>query len=219
MYSWLSHTWNPIRGRCPHNCSYCYMRRFKVGKLRLEEKELNEDLGEANVIFVGSSTDVFADAIPSTWIMKVLRHCNKCPDNTYLFQSKNPKRLLVYETLKLFPPKTILGTTIETNRNYDVSLAPKVSDRQRFIRESSCKKMVSIEPIIDFDLDIFVDWLKDINPSFVSVGADSKGHNLPEPRRDKTEELIEELESFTKVYVKKNLKRITPMRSEVFEKV
>ena len=24
MYSWVTHTWNTIKGECPHGCTYCY---------------------------------------------------------------------------------------------------------------------------------------------------------------------------------------------------
>lgn len=40
---------------------------------------------------------------------------------------------------------------------------------------------VSIEPILDFDLNVMIEWIKQLQPKFVSIGADSKRHNLPEP--------------------------------------
>ena len=27
MYPWVTHTWNPLAGRCKHDCNYCYMKR------------------------------------------------------------------------------------------------------------------------------------------------------------------------------------------------
>ena len=42
MYPWVTHTWNVIKGKCPHDCSYCYMKRFPQGELRFDEKELNQ---------------------------------------------------------------------------------------------------------------------------------------------------------------------------------
>ncbi len=68
--------------------------------------------------------------------------------------------------------------------------------------------MVTIEPIMNFDLDIMIKWLKDIKPKWVNIGADSKGHNLPEPSKEKVESLIKELKKFTEVKIKPNLKRI-----------
>ena len=68
---------------------------------------------------------------------------------------------------------------------------------------------VSIEPILDFDVDVLVSWIKQINPEFVSIGADSKSHNLPEPPAWKVKKLIEELKKITNVKIKDNLKRLT----------
>ena len=64
---------------------------------------------------------------------------------------------------------------------------------------------------MDFDLPELVQMIKDISPEFVSVGADSKGHNLPEPSGEKVSALIEELEKFSQVKQKDNLKRLLQM--------
>lgn len=48
----------------------------------------------------------------------------------------------------------------------------------------------------------------EINPKFVSIGADSKKHNLPEPSKEKIEALIRELSLFTEVKIKDNLRRL-----------
>ena len=213
MYPWVTHTWNVIRGRCPHNCMYCYMKSVKrdIGELRLEEKCLNDNLGVGNIIFVGSSTDMWADEVPDDWILKVLQHCIKYPLNTYLFQSKNPKRFLdfISNYEDFIPHNVIWGTTIETNRDLqNISKAPSPYQRYSMMTWIEGKTMVSIEPIMDFDLDIMLEWIYAIQPEFVSIGADSKGHNLPEPPAWKIEKLIEELRKFTDVRVKENLNRI-----------
>ena len=70
------------------------------------------------------------------------------------------------------------------------------------------ERMVTIEPIIDFDLNIIVDWIKRIKPKWVNIGADSKGHKLPEPSKEKIEALIKELKKFTEVRIKPNLNRL-----------
>ena len=102
---------------------------------------------------------------------------------------------------------TILGTTIETNRKTP-SKAPHTQNRRDAMKDIYNRKMVTIEPIMDFDLEILVDWIRLIKPEFVNIGADSKGHNLPEPSWDKIQRLIEKLEKFTKVNLKDNLQRI-----------
>jgi len=208
MYPFVTHTWNPIRGRCPHQCCYCYMKRFRVGKLRLEEKELSSDLGSLNFIFVGSSTDMWAADVPSEWIRKVLEHTNKY-NNTYLFQTKYPIRFL--EFIKSLDQDCILGTTLETNRNYDLSMAPLPIERWmqfKLLKDYKIRMMVSIEPIMDFDLENFLYMLRKIKPEFISIGADSKKNDLIEPSSKKIKELIYHLKGFTKVIVKKNLNRL-----------
>ena len=208
MYPFVTHTWNPIKGTCPHKCSYCYMKRFPQGELRLDEKCLKDNLGEGNFIFIGSSTDMFNYYIADSWIDRVFNRMDKYPNNTFLFQTKNPVR---YNLLNMIPlDNTIFGVTIETNRNYQKSVATIPYSRYlEMIRFKAKRKMISIEPIMDFDLDIFVKWIKDINPEFVSIGADSKNSKLQEPTSEKVKKLIEELEKFTEVKIKDNLKRLS----------
>ena len=216
MYDWVTHTWNVIKGKCSHDCSYCYMKIWgELKPLRFDEHEMNRDLGSDNFIFVGSSTDMWAENVPDEWIEKVLTHCGKYRDNKYLFQSKNPGKFLFWTMSNPgFPKHTILGTTIETNRFYDVSLAPKVSDRQYYLKLAYAKMrnkpkiMVTIEPILDFDIDELVKMIKTIQPDWVNIGADSKNHGLPEPEYSKVIELINALKEFTEVKKKSNLNRL-----------
>ncbi len=212
MYGFVNYTWNAIKGKCSHDCSYCYMKRWGEQKpLRLDEKELKTDLGEGNFIFIGSSCDVFAEDVPEEWILKVLIHCLKYPKNKYLFQTKNPRRLVHFTARYTFPKDVIFGTTIETNRA-SPSKAPSTEQRTYWMMEfyPFTKKMITIEPIMDFDLEILVHWIKLIKPEFVNIGADSTRNNLPEPSSEKVGKLIKELEKFTKVNLKDNLKRIYP---------
>ncbi len=209
MYNFVTHTWNAIKGKCPHDCSYCYMKRFPQGELRIDEKELKTNLGEGNFIFVGSSTDMFAEEVDSSWVTNTLLYCSRF-NNTYLFQTKNPKRFKIFR--KWFPKNrnVILGITIETNRE----TPSKADSTEKRIRDFSSemlygfRKMITIEPIMDFDVPSLVDMIKRVRPEFVNIGADSTRNNLPEPSEYKVQLLIKELEKFTKVNLKDNLKRI-----------
>jgi len=209
MYPWITHTWNPIRGKCPHDCSYCYMKQFSVGRLRFEKGELQTDLGAGNIIFVGSSCDMFAGPVVTDWISAVLKKCRQY-NNKYLFQSKNPQKMNDY--IMEFPDGSILGTTIESNRNYELSKAPSISQRVKWIKAISesiaFDFIISIEPILDFDLQPFVEMIRSIEPWCVSIGADSKHHNLPEPTPQKLRQLITALQKFTDVKIKDNLMRL-----------
>jgi DNA repair photolyase len=213
MYEWVSHTWNPIRGICPHACSYCFVShtraaRFYTGPLRLAEHELKTDLGGGNFIFVGSMVDMWAEDVDKYFIQETLQRCRHYFRNDYLFQTKNPARFEQWKAS--IPQQALLAVTIESDNIYrSVSPgAPTVVDRcAAFLAVRWPRKMVSVEPIMDFSPN-FADWIKEISPEFVSIGADSKGHHLPEPPAGKVRELIAELEKFTKVIRKENLRRL-----------
>jgi DNA repair photolyase len=199
---------NFIKGKCPHDCEYCYMKIFPLGKLKFDKHELNNDLGKGNFIFIGSSCDMFAETIPKEWIEMALEHCRKF-DNKYLFQSKNPDG--IFAVKDLLPKNSVIGTTIETNRDYKISKAPSVLERALSlaeIRKVGFETMVTIEPIMDFDVEDMVEIIKTATPKWVNIGADSKNHNLPEPSKEKVLELIERLKEFTEIRKKNNLGRL-----------
>jgi len=216
MYPWCSHTLTILNGACPHQCTYCYvsdLRRYPTlaarysGPPRLVESDLELNLGNSKTIFVCSTSDLFAWGVPREMIEQVLVYLRKFPDNRYFFQTKNPYRF--WQLVKQFPPKTLLGITLETNRDYPISKAPKVRERVGWFGPIlPFPRMVSIEPILDFDVEVLADWVRSIAPEFVSVGADSKHHNLPEPPAEKIRALIAALEEFTEVKVKSNLGRL-----------
>lgn len=210
MYDWITHTWNPIKGICPHGCEYCYMKPYwkRMSKPRLEKKEFI-DLGNNKKIFVGSSCDIFAESIPNEWIGRVLDWCGSF-DNEYLFQSKDLMNLISWDGF--FPDKTTLGITLESNRSYDftyssIGILDDFITKLHYLKKMNQphKFMVTIEPILDFDIDDFLEILILLNPDWVNIGSDSKGHNLPEPEFSKVRELIDELSKFTEVRKKSNL--------------
>lgn len=213
MYKFVSHTGNIIKGKCQHDCSYCYMKKFPNAgnELRLVKSELVGNLGGDKFIFIGSSTDMFASNVKSEDIKAVLDYCNLF-DNQYLFQSKNPSRFLEFIEHPVFS-KSILCTTIETNRNYKEFMgnAPIVEERARAMEEISrlgIKTMVTIEPIMDFDLDELLKLVKRCNPIQVNIGKNTfRIVQLPEPDKEKAEQFVSELKKFTIVSIKDNLKR------------
>lgn len=225
MYKFNSelYTYNPIKGTCSHDCSYCFMKamrhRFKQDPtLRLDQKELKANLGKSRFVFVGSSTDVFAPDVPEEWITAVLDHLYDYPDNEYMFQSKNPSRFLDYVGHKLYQDrkeKLIFCTTIESDIDYPgVSKAPDIVERVAAMKRLSdlgYQTMVTIEPIMDFsDIGSFVALVDSIHPIQVNLGANtSKTVKLVEPAKVKILTLIVELESRgIKVHCKSDLDRL-----------
>ena len=64
---------------------------------------------------------------------------------------------------------------------------------------------VTIEPIMDFDVNEFVSLVKQCNPKQVNIGKNTNQNiKLPAPTIGKAVELISKLNDFTKVHIKAN---------------
>lgn len=212
MYDFIDYTCNAIKGKCLHDCEYCYMKKFgNLNDVRLDKNELKGKIIENKFIFVGSGTDMFADNVPNEWIKEVLDYCN-CFDNKYLFQSKNPRKILDFINHDVFR-KSVVCTTIETNKYFPDIMrnAPKIADMVSAMNKIAnyVNTFVTVEPVMQFDLNDMVDCLKKCKPAQVNIGANSRNDiKLPEPSKDEVLELINELNKFTKVHAKANLNRL-----------
>ena len=211
MYEWVTHTWSPISG-CVHQCKYCYVRTYRT--LTVEPKINRNDfpnLGEGKTIFVGHMCDMFSWNVPIRWIEDVYNHCIKHPKNKYVFQTKNPGRLV--QIFKTLSNNFIIGTTIETDnanlvRKYSQAPLPKL--RAEGLSLVTNEKFLTIEPIMKFDIDGFIELFKIAKPNWINIGADSKGHNLPEPTITEIQSLVTELEILgIQIRKKVNLQRLT----------
>jgi DNA repair photolyase len=223
MYEWVTHTWSILNGACSHDCSYCYVKRSTVmrnpklraiyeGEPRYNEKDAGLNLGRDKKIFVAHTGDLFADRVPHEVIQRVLAQCNSYPFNNYVFQSKNPGRMVEY--MSYYPRFVELGTTIESDDDELVakySKAPAPSRRLDYIadlRKSGFDTFITVEPVLKFSND-FARKIAEANPSFVNIGADSKKSDLVEPSKEEMEAFINELkEKGVHIRLKTNLERI-----------
>lgn len=218
MYEFVTHTWNPIKGKCSHDCSYCYMKQ-KVpynNPPRIVEHELRTNLGRGNFIFIGSSTEMFADDIPSQWITRVLDYCKLQHDlgnkNAFLLQTKNPKRFLEFIDHPIIK-RCVLATTIESNRFYPEIMcnAPQIEERVDAMEELArlgFTTMVTAEPLLKFDLDKMLEYINQCHPKKVNVGRNSyRDIVLPEPTKEEVKQLLNGLKEISpRIEVKKNAK-------------
>jgi hypothetical protein len=216
-------TINFLNGKCLHDCSYCsskflpFSKHYYEGELRLNENAFKKNLGKGKTWFVCAQNDLFAENVPAEWIERILNHIRKYPNNTYLLQSKNPygyKDPLWYLD---FEDNWILGITLESNIWYPEIMknSPTPIQRGNDFLFSGYKKFVTIEPILEFDLDELSKLLRWIKPDYINIGADSKNNHLPEPSKEKVLQLIEACKEFTEVRLKSNLTRIIGQMPEV----
>ena len=107
---------------------------------------------------------------------------------------------------EFFPNNCVLGCTIESDVNYpEYSKAPSQQERLYWMRRLHEEArhhdlFVSIEPILDFNLDSFVKEIANIHPWAVAIGMDNYNNKLFEPTLKKTRKLIQELKG-SSVYV------------------
>lgn len=206
MFSIITGTWNPVSG-CFYDCVYCWARNLATKKLKdvpryskgfrpsLNENEFHKKFREGDVIFVSDMGDLFGNFVHSSWIKRVFAHISLFPETTFLFMTKNPVRYL--EFCNEIPKNSILGTTIETTNDLfflteKITKAPVPSERIKAFKKLLWdRKLLSIEPILDFDLDLFSNWICELNPFLIYVGYDNYGYHLNEPTLKKTNKLIE----------------------------
>ena len=206
-------TWNVFKG-CNFGCLYCVQRdQAKRQEHRCSDcynfvphphsERLHEKFHAGETVFVAAAGDI-SFATRDQWddIMAVIKDN---PKTTFILQSKNPQCFLREIS---YPDNVVLGTTIETNRDtYEYSRAPAPIYRYEAMLDIEHREYVTIEPILDFDLNILLKWVAEIKPEFVYVGYanplwKAKKLKLPEPSLEDTELLIAKLSGITEVRVK-----------------
>ncbi|GMO33945.1 MAG: hypothetical protein Ta2B_14440 [Termitinemataceae bacterium] len=217
MYRFITHLYNPVRGRCGYDCTYCYVKKmshrfyFEQKPIHLVESELKADIGKENFIFVCSGCDLFHPDVPDEWIRQIMQHCSHFP-NRYLWHTKNAHRLVGFAESNYLPELSTLCVTVESNYNHPISKAVPTFQRLTALmsKKITQDKMITIEPVMKFEPAAFADMILACNPVQVNIGADSGNNHLPEPCEDDIVSLVKLLEGYTTLYFKPNLKRLIP---------
>src|SRR3990167_3370843 len=219
---WCDFTSNPIRLRCPHGCEYCYMKPFYARrpdlwpeKPRLDSAELDRITHRRKTadIWIGSSTDMFADIVPHGMIEAVIAatQCGESGESAdteaghrFFFLTKNPKRYAEFE----FPSNCWLGVTLEFAN-------PKNRGREymEVIRGQTIKRFISAEPL----LANLWQTVRFIVPDWLIIGADSRRGGKP-PIQECVDEAVAEADNVPNlsggygipVFVKDNLAKHHP---------
>lgn len=220
-------TWNPFIG-CRFDCTYCepsFKRQLKrvagiIGCSNCGEykphthPERLRKLPSSSIIFVCGTGDInFCEPDYTRKIIDSIKRYKPRKEKTFYFQSKSPTYFSQF--IGEFPDNVILLTTLETNRDEGystISKAPLPSKRfKEFYELDFPRKVVTIEPVLDFDLEQFSDWIIQLhdqgNLEYVWFGFNSKTKSiqLPEPSQEKTQEFLDKLESTGIVVKEKRL--------------
>src|ERR1700736_1789530 len=172
---WTDATWNPVRGctKISPGCKHCYAEtfaeRFRGVKghpyeqgfdLRLVPHKLAEPLRwrSPKMIFVNSMSDLFHDAIPDDYIIRVAKVMATANWHTYQVLTKRSERLseLLNTRLRFAAEQRHIwwGVSVE-DKKYGL---PRIKDLRA---APAAMKFLSIEPLLE-DLGEFnisgIDW-------------------------------------------------------------
>lgn len=148
-------TWNPLKGRCPNACPYCYAedirKRFKMydGPLKLDYAELQRPLKRKKpcTIFVCSMNELFGPWVDGDWVADILNVTRMC-DHRFLFLTKFPDQMWSWAPRVPLLQNSWQGVTIT-----DFHDAPRMRLLQR-IHDRQMKTFVSFEPLLGSGLHI-----------------------------------------------------------------
>jgi len=199
MFKSITRTWNVSVG-CDFDCFYCNARKDALNRLKhapryrdgfkphLVEEELKKRFKPGEFIFVSYMGDI--SFIAPTEVLRILHRIREFPETDFLIQSKNPDYFWEFG----FPENVVLGTTLESNKDYGLTKAPFPELRYRMLKSiDHPRKFISIEPIMDFHLETMVGWIREMAPEIVEIGADNYHNGLTEPPWWKVEELLRSL--------------------------
>jgi len=199
---WFTISWNPINGRCPNACDYCYMwgkggfgNRFaKIHDhpLCLNEKILNH-IPKSGRVFVGSSTDMWVDEVPDEWIEKVLWRCRSSKAEFFYLTKKPMRYLLIYPNLPI--KNCWYGATWDGTGKTVGNMAYIVNLAER----TGANTYISFEPVLSKPDCVVLPGVK-----WIIIGADSR-KGKPKPPKEWADYLIQEARRVgAMVFVKEN---------------
>lgn len=152
-------------------------------------------------IFVCSMADLFGDWVPDEWIQEVFKACDKAPQHTYLFLTKNPKR---YTKLReLLPLHQRLPHIAELWFGTSYTGESKYYHPRTY---QFCNQFISVEPLLKAPSEMDCHALAICN-RWVIIGAETgnrKGKVIPE--KSWIDEIVAECDKCgTPVFMKESL--------------
>jgi len=168
---WTDRTWNPVTGcsKVSTGCAHCYaetmanrLKAMGVGKYAngftptIHEDALDEPIKwkQPHTVFVCSMADLFHEAVPFSFIDKVMDTIRQTEQHNYQILTKRTNRMIEYFSNSNIPKNLWLGVTVE---------APTEKSRIDSLRRLPASiRFLSCEPLIE-DLGTIdltgIDWI------------------------------------------------------------
>ncbi len=154
---WTNETWNPVTGctKISPGCKNCYadrmakrlqamgVERYSEGfKVKIQNDVLNVPYKwkRSRLVFVNSMSDLFHNKVSDSFIKKVFKVMNECPQHNFQVLTKRPERVIEIADKVEWTDNIWMGVSVE-NQEYSwrASMLAKVPANVRFL---------SIEPLI-----------------------------------------------------------------------
>lgn len=202
---WADITLNPVRGKCPHGCGYCYAegirQRFKQSEEMTFHPKVIEQmlkLPEPRTIFWGSMFDLFAKDVPSEWLHQIFEACisEVGQQHNHVFLTKNSNRYRHFMKYKLGKSFLYFGaSTTGSLVNFDYAI-----------------DFLSVEPFVADYADYTSDYIADMGVESLMIGGlTGRGDPYKHTSYSAVVNLVEAaFKAGKKVFIKDNIKEYIP---------
>ena len=111
---WTDITRNPVKGKCPTACPYCYARAMYDDhkwdpSIRFRPEVLDDIPKKPCRVFVGSTIELF---LFPEWLPEIFDRCRQHPEHTFIFLTKQPQELPQWSP---FPDNCSVGVSVCTD--------------------------------------------------------------------------------------------------------
>ncbi len=201
---WCDYTINPVKGKCPMACPYCYARRlydrFKWDeKIRLDIPAIQSvhSIKSPSRIFVGSTMELFGEWIPDEYYDYIWGMVKAKPQHTFIFLTKRPENLAKWSP---FPPNCWVGVSSSDNE-----MAFNASCNLILVKAKV--KFVSFEPLLGRIGNAVLDLLTDKRGiNWVIIGQQTPVSAKTAPKIEWVKEIVEVADKAgIPVFLKNNL--------------
>jgi len=142
---WTEFTSNPVKGKCPVDCSYCYVKplRHRYGwhdDIRFYPKELEaiRRRKKPAKIFVGSTIELFHEQTIQ-YMPEIMEAVGVSPQHTFIFLTKQPQNLSRFSP---FPDNVWIGVSV-------TNLLAFYSAMHHMASVKATIKYISYEPLLE----------------------------------------------------------------------
>lgn len=186
---WCDYTINPVKGKCPMGCSYCYARRlydrFKWNPEIRYDHEVFFPLADLDAparIFVGSTIELFGDWVEERWLNLIFKatQTSTLKKHTFIFLTKQPQNLPLE-----WPDNCWVGVTITGQETW----IEDVKARSMLTQIKAKVKFLSLEPLLR-ELKVSDGAFEETGINWVIIGQQTPVKKSTMPRLDWIKELV-----------------------------